>query len=669
MWVCIYIEGEYSVEKKVGAGEGWEERGEEEIRSGKEYRSALEYVLDAKVGRYRLKNTKTKEITCISSCFEKILGWIGGNAPELLESVSYELGIGGYIKSYVSKENVVVLCAEGFQVYRMLGSGAGGAGGGKKKEDGGDIGAPAKDESKIRYDEIRKIEERGNIRVETEKEVAEVQNFSVLYMELLSMSLKQISGDNLSEKLFYQCVTERICSTIPIYRQEVRTILLTEKETILLTEDFMIFKNGTEYVAIPLDMVRKVEVVKGWSTQVSVRDANQREFLFRVSPALTQEESEEFLMHAGREERGFKKAYFSVLLDVFAENRSVLSPKRIDPSLKEGAEGAKCSETDLDGSDRKNEGNTVGKGFREKFQIRRANRAGDRSVLKSINETGEYRMYIHVVEGEGSEIELSERERPFFWMSLFCIGGMCVDSDLYSECVARIGKTECGTLLQIEKDVERASREQYTEEEQKTLKKILLAFSVAGCGEYLQSHALIAGVLFRVLGEHGTFLALVHIFTRILPGYVGAEIYGMKRDVSVFLVLVRESFPGLSQNLAEKEIDLEILVAPWFLSLFTTVFSREHIERVFDCISQGGACFVFRLCLALLERMYVQISRSQQSGSVLKASRGYLFSDGAVPSVDEKEFSLLLSRALNNRSFGIDRIISERQRYEICNRR
>lgn len=597
MWVAVYSEGAYLVEKRL------EEEGEsQEAAAGKKYASVLERLVDSELGRYRVSDRDTLAVLGVSGSFSDILGWIANGMPKLPETICQLLDVGAYVKSQVSRDSVVILGTAGLGVLTMT------------------------ERLEMRYAEIRRVVQQKHRLVvgDAQGRAAEFEAFAMAQNELGTLILSGVAGEHLERQLVLRCISERIWNLAPVYGQQIQSVLVGEAETISFTEDFMVVREGGEYLFIPLDMLRKVEITKGWTTKLWIKDANQRVFEYLLFVGSDQELAEELVARIGREEKQFKEAYISVLLDMIERGAEDIEPEKAAKESKK-----------------------------------------NKNLL---NLSSEYKMYLWAAEKDQGVLAVAPKERPYLWMECFCLCGMATAAGGYEASLAVAAKTKVPAWEQIEKDVGRASYEPYPEAEAASLGKVLSAFSVSNNGEYLQSHSLIGRALFRVLGEHGAFLGLHHIFNRILPRYTGPEVYGLKRDVQVLLVLVQEHFPGLYENLSGKEIELEMLVAPWIAGLFTTVFAQGHLNRVFDHLARYGAAFVFKLALALLERMYPQLSRSQQSSSILKAAKEYLFHDTAVPAIDEKEFAVLLARAMANTAVNPDRIHAERQQYEIANR-
>ncbi|KAI5184303.1 hypothetical protein NEHOM01_0048 [Nematocida homosporus] len=603
MWICIYAESGYRVEKRMT-----EEMDNEVDDEGKSivYPNVEAYVADRCLGRYRLLSS-SGQVVGGSPLFKRILEWIAGEPPGLMQSAIEPLGIGAYIKEYRS-DRIIVLATEGFALY-------------------------SNSEYWVSsYSAVIGINRKDYL-IELQLENGSVLALGVidsLEKELMTLCLHKLEDVNdPAKELAWQCIAEGLSERIPLYDQKPSCVfgvvnngsfgwvggLLSgafggaPSEYLAITQDFLVFSRAGSYFAIPLDMVRRVEVAhEGFmarrsSTRLKIRDANQREFVAQLAGAVGLEEVRSKI---GRPEKTFKAEYISVVLDMAAVQ----------------AQGG----DDIDIA---------------------------------------YQMYIEQNE-QVEVLNINHKQRPFKWVSWFCICGMASHPRFYEQTLTRHNWVDTDTTEQIDKDLSRASYTPSTNEA--GLRRALLGFALENNSEYLQTHSLIGEVLYRTLGEHGTFLGLHHIFKRIMPGYTGPNIYGLQRDVHVLLVFIKERFLGLYENLTGKSIELEILVTPWLVGLFTTVFGRSYIERVFDHIGCYGAVFVFRLSLGLLERMYRKLSWSDKNSSMLKAAKDYLFKGGSVPSIDEKEFSILLETAVNTKFITPERVSHERNKYEISHR-
>ncbi|KAH9386935.1 uncharacterized protein NEMAJ01_1831 [Nematocida major] len=470
----------------------------------------------------------------------------------------------------------------------------------------------------VPYKKIRKVVSTGKVEIHAENdseqgaEVLEVSPFPELPEEVLTLSLQPVGEEDAPNELVLRRISERVCATVPLYGQGIKCVIMHESGSISVTEDFLIVRESPKYLLIPLCMLRKVELAgKGILT---IRDANCREFVFRVGNS---EGVHLLLNKLVQDDRSFKSAYFSVFLDMLRISH------RMQYDLERGSNWA-------------------------------------------LGSTSEYRIYV-CIKTEETSPSPSRNSRPFVWMGCFCLCGMASTPDLYENSLEKSKRVFYGGYEQAEKDAFRVCTGDSADVE--SMRRLLCAFTAFAGGEYLQSHGMIASVLYRVLGETGTFFGIVHIFSRILPGYTGPEIYGLGRDLSVFVGLAREKYPGLCKNLAEKSIDLEVLVSPWFLGLFSTLFQRRQIEVVFDHIAYFGVSFVFKLALSLLERMYRGLSRSQGTGSILKASAQYFFENKSTPRMEEKEFAALLRIARADTFASPESIHYRRQQYEISHRR
>ncbi|OAG29475.1 hypothetical protein NEDG_00608 [Nematocida displodere] len=596
MWLEVCSEDGYLIEKRVDNVETEEESAAEGVE-GPEYSTAALYMVNEQIGRFRLRKTGAGMVICGSDAFNELLQWMVEDTPTLQESVCYRLGLGSYVKYYESVDCVVILGTLGMAVF------------GKNRC------------QKIPYMEIEDVYLEKRLVIRQKSGVEEVDAFDRLGQEIVTLALQALEGPNLEESLLLQTITERVASVLPIYNQQIKMVFITEGGSLSVTEDFLIVKEDKEYLMIPLEMLRVVEIRKESKTLLMLVDSNRRAFEYTL---LLGRHTDDLLKHMGRKREEFKVPYINTILDM------------IEAGIEESV----------------NTTNAL-------FSVYGNN---------DINSTSEYRIYVRGTEKDPSLITCTAKERPFIWLEYFCVSGMSMHHHHYIHSHRNIHTLEHSVSEQIEIDVGRSAYDTCTALEAEGLKRVLLAFAVTSGGDYLQSHALVGMAFFRVLGEFGSFVALHYIFGKILPRYSGSDIYGLKRDVHVLHVLMKEKFPGLCDNLSEKSIEIEILTAPWLLSLFTTVFARVHLEQVFDYIGVYGASFVFRVALALIERMYRGLSRSEKEGSLLKSSKNYLFSGGSTPSMTTTEFQTVVQIAITGTVITPERIIIERNRYDLSHR-
>ncbi|KAI5128643.1 hypothetical protein NEPAR08_1354 [Nematocida parisii] len=703
MWIEVYFQDKFAIEKKIEEappGNYFQKPGREseykDINSRKlhkaediqkkcvddseedsecvdmGYRTVREYIVDKEVGRYRLidKNLSGPErVLCGSWSFNRIIRWIEVGVPAFFETLSFGLSIGSYIKAYESTETIILVGSTGICVFSVghraiveysvireikvhknmeiiymdnewVDSNLCTSKGSSQEEYDVSAGAPCSAESATKETNCTKPEsiEKHKPRTASDEQQLDFHVdksgessggnykkitcsvFNDLEEEIRSLALSSAEEISSVSELVYMRICERLCVTIPLYNQHILHIASHSTGTITITNDFIIIKENSRYLAFPLCMIRKVEIIKGWSVLLRIRDANYREFKLYLERN-DDLSIEGILLNIAREDPKFKTTYFEVLLDLL--------------------KNSKCMNYNLN------------------------NGHGDWSMGRS----SEYRIYLCMKTAEGVSLQVNKNDRPFIWLGCFCICGMVSAPDLYHASVEKSKKTYFTSYEQIEKDIRRSIYESVPDTVYAGLKKVMQAFTAYNNNEYLQAHSMIGGVLYRILGESGCFYALVHIFTRILPDYIGAEIYGMHRDLFVFIEFTKEKYPGLHHNLIEKEIELEILVTPWILSLFSTIFQKKHIEVIFDYIAYYGPSFVFKLSLALLERMYLGISRSKKTGSILKISAQYFFNNTSTPSLSDSEFSLLINLAQTDSVVTPERVHYKRQQYELAHRK
>src|SRR5699024_10356734 len=101
--------------------------------------------------------------------------------------------------------------------------------------------------------------------------------------------------------------------------------------------------------------------------------------------------------------------------------------------------------------------------------------ANSKSILnQSINTISEYRIYICSQKEDRMYLSISDLDRPFLWMELFCLCGMIVHGGMYEKYCNEAGKRFSPFFEQIDKDIPRSSYEEVKCED--ALRRVLKAF-------------------------------------------------------------------------------------------------------------------------------------------------------------------------------------------------
>lgn len=191
-------------------------------------------------------------------------------------------------------------------------------------------------------------------------------------------------------------------------------------------------------------------------------------------------------------------------------------------------------------------------------------------------------------------------------------------------------------LKDIEKDLHRTFPDHpffSTVEGVGSLRRVLWAFTeYSPKVGYCQSMNFIAALLLFFMTEEEAFWTLCCIIEDIAcvtSEHVQTPLYfhqnnlaGVRLDLKVFAVLVKEKLPRVHRKLEDLGVDLEPLALNWFLCLFVHALPLETTLRVWDCVFFYGCRMLFRAALTLLkthEKLILAAKDVEQLMAALKS--------------------------------------------------
>ncbi|KAJ1499032.1 hypothetical protein HMI55_001540 [Coelomomyces lativittatus] len=119
-----------------------------------------------------------------------------------------------------------------------------------------------------------------------------------------------------------------------------------------------------------------------------------------------------------------------------------------------------------------------------------------------------------------------------------------------------------------------------------SLRNVLVAFSFY-CPEigYCQSMNYIVGLLLLFHSEEEAFWMLVVITEDLLPPNLYTKnLLGTVTEMKVFHEIFKQKCRGIvSKVQAGGIVDLDMLICPWFLTIYINILPIESVLRVWDC--------------------------------------------------------------------------------------
>ena len=111
-------------------------------------------------------------------------------------------------------------------------------------------------------------------------------------------------------------------------------------------------------------------------------------------------------------------------------------------------------------------------------------------------------------------------------------------------------------------------------------------------------------ILTFVSDDSLAFWTFVHICDTVLLNYFMPGLHGVVADSAVLAYYVRRRLPHVHKHLTECGVSLELLVSPWFSTLFVQAMPSTTAFRVIDQVMLRGCVVLFELTLGIFEHYY-----------------------------------------------------------------
>uniref|UniRef100_A0A0N5C9I4 RUN and TBC1 domain-containing protein 3 n=1 Tax=Strongyloides papillosus TaxID=174720 RepID=A0A0N5C9I4_STREA len=142
-----------------------------------------------------------------------------------------------------------------------------------------------------------------------------------------------------------------------------------------------------------------------------------------------------------------------------------------------------------------------------------------------------------------------------------------------------------------------------------SLRNILksIAFLYPDLG-YCQGIGMVVGNILLVCPEEYTFWIMASIIEDILPtNYYSHSLVDLQIDQKIIHHLLKLHIPELYECLKTRGIDLSMVTANWFLTLFASSLRTDFLFRIWDLLFVYGSSIIFRLIISMLKINEVEI--------------------------------------------------------------
>lgn len=225
-------------------------------------------------------------------------------------------------------------------------------------------------------------------------------------------------------------------------------------------------------------------------------------------------------------------------------------------------------------------------------------------------------------------VGLPNRLRGEVWE--LCCGLMYLRLDHYGTYQDILNTHHGQTLVaieEIEKDLNRLLPEYaayQTEEGIERLRRVLVAYLWKNPEVgYCQAMNIVTAALLIFMLEEQAFWTLLALCDRIVPGYYSKTMYGTLLDQRVFELLVQDTMPVMWEHITRHDIQLLVVLLPWFLLLYLSSMPLVFACRILDVFFLQGPKTLFQVALAVLKVNGDALLQQEDDGMFILIIKSY----------------------------------------------
>ena len=209
-----------------------------------------------------------------------------------------------------------------------------------------------------------------------------------------------------------------------------------------------------------------------------------------------------------------------------------------------------------------------------------------------------------------------ERFRPRAWLLLSGAHGESArHSGYYAELDRSFQSSLPATQKLIRMDIRRTSSPQMTDEKRETMFRIL--FNIAkrrmDMGYCQGMNFICVFFLDCGLSEEEVFWVMVYLFEEVTHPTYYTSMAPALGDVQLFRYLIRWADPGLTALIIRNLVDLNMLLLPLFVTLFSTLKSMELKRVAMDQVFFEGMLGLFKLVLVFFELFRTELLKTRDT--------------------------------------------------------
>lgn len=202
-------------------------------------------------------------------------------------------------------------------------------------------------------------------------------------------------------------------------------------------------------------------------------------------------------------------------------------------------------------------------------------------------------------------------------------------------------------MEEIEKDLNRSLPEYLAyqlEEGILRLRRVLVAYSWQNpeIGYCQAMNILVAALLIYMLEEQA-FWCLNVVCTHLVPGYYSKSMYGTLLDQKVFELMVETTMPVMWEHISRHDIQLSVVLLPWFLLLYLSSMPLVYATRIVDVFMLQGPRTLFQVALAIIRINGEKLLSTDDDGTFIQILKEYFLTldQSAHPTLPNEKYRLV----------------------------
>ncbi len=124
--------------------------------------------------------------------------------------------------------------------------------------------------------------------------------------------------------------------------------------------------------------------------------------------------------------------------------------------------------------------------------------------------------------------------------------------------------------------------------------------------------------------EEQIFWILNYLIEKLIPKNYFTNMLPLLADIKMIKYLLKEKNPAFLELLMKFKVDLNFLLIPWFLLIFTSIDNFELNHIIFDRFLVEGVVVYFKICLVVFRNVIPYIKKAVGMQQFVNIIKNYL---------------------------------------------